>query len=188
MVEEVYIGISELTKDDIHYAFAVLPRLDKGKQLYEFRLVVTNNSDINKLVNFPTHQRADFFVKEGDRIVWNFGFWRYWAALVDSTTILPSESLVFSALWDGMENSGVPAAKKLFRFEGQFLATVGVPVGFTGLFEWKEPASGSAIPSPTAQPVLSSPPPVVENEVDNESGENIEEEPEEETQPPAEWF
>jgi 5'-nucleotidase / UDP-sugar diphosphatase len=177
MLEEVYLGISELTQEEIHYAFAVMPRLDNGKQLYEFRLIVTNNSEVNKLVNFPTNQRVDFLVKDGERIVWNFGFWRYWADQVDSATILPGESMVFSTLWDGMENSGVAAAKKLYRFEAQFLATAGVPVGFTGLFEWKEPASGS-ITQPvssestdTATPSTSEPAPEEENNGDSGEGE-----------------
>jgi len=138
MVDETYIGIAELTEDDLHYAFAVLPRMRDGLEIYEFRLVVTNQGEVNELVNFPTHQRFDFFVKEDDRVVWNYGFWHYWVPQVDSVTIPAGGSLEFTAYWDGIENNGLPASRKIYRFEAQFLATVGVPVGFRSLLEWSE--------------------------------------------------
>lgn len=142
MLTENYVGVAEITEDGLHYAFAVVPREEMGSKFLEFRMDVTNVGEINRLINFQTHQHVDFSIKEGSRIAWNYGFWRYWPNIVDSFTLEPGKSVTYIANWDGIENSGTIAARKLYRFEAQFLATSGSTLGFTSLLEWSGSAEG----------------------------------------------
>ncbi len=142
MLTENYVGVAEITEEGVHYAFAVVPREELGQKYLEFRLDVTNVGEINKLINFQTHQHVDFVIKEGNRVAWNFGFWRYWPNIVDSFTLEPGKSVTYIANWDGLENSGTKAARKLYRFEAQYLSTGGATLGFTSLLEWSGSAEG----------------------------------------------
>jgi len=112
------VGSATDAANDLKYDFSVEPVQSDGVHSYDFVMRVTNAGADNKVVTFPNGQKYDFRVLDGDKVVWNYDYSRFFTVDAENVTLKPGEFLEFKGKWIGKTNQRHPVDEKLYRFEG----------------------------------------------------------------------
>jgi 5'-nucleotidase len=111
------IGSATDTVENLKYDFSVEPVDAKGARAYDFVLRVTNSGTDNKVLSFPNGQKYDFRVLDGDKVVWNYDYNRFFTVDAENVTLKPGEFLEYKGKWIGKTNQRHAVDEKLYRFE-----------------------------------------------------------------------
>lgn len=128
------VGTGAVDFEGVHYKFNVANKAVHGEGVVEMAVTVRNNSDVNKVLSFPSGKHYDFKVFKENALLWNYGYNRYYTQETSSITLAPGEETAFRVYWDGMTNNKTGLAENLYRFVAEVSTTPQIEVSFIALF------------------------------------------------------
>lgn len=133
-VDGKLVGTGAVDFEGVHYEFNVANKEVHGEGVVEMAITVRNNSDVNKVLSFPSGKHYDFKVFKENALLWNYGYNRYYTQETGSITLAPGEETAFRVYWDGMMNDKTGLAENLYRFVAEVSTTPQMEVSFIALF------------------------------------------------------
>ena len=128
------VGTGAVDFEGVHYEFSVSNKEVHGEAVVEMMVTVRNNSDVNKVLSFPSGKHYDFKVFKENALLWNYGYNRYYTQETGSITLAPGEETAFRAYWDGMTNDKTGLIENLYRFVAEVSTTPQLEVSFIALY------------------------------------------------------
>ncbi len=133
-VEGKLVGTGAVDFEGVHYEFNVMNKETHGEGVIEMAVIVRNNSDVNKMLSFPSGKHYDFKVFKENALLWNYGYNRYYTQEMGSITLAPGEETAFRCYWDGMTNNKTGLTENLYRFVAEVSTTPQMEISFIALF------------------------------------------------------
>ncbi|OGK11212.1 MAG: hypothetical protein A2Y63_01485, partial [Candidatus Riflebacteria bacterium RBG_13_59_9] len=134
VVEGGSIGSTSVEMEGMLYSFSLSEVTVEGTVALEFTLNLRNVGESHKMLSFPTGRSYEFKVYKEDKLLWNYGYNRYFTQDTSSLALAPGEEAAFHAYWDGMTNMKVPLAENLYRFVAEVATTPVQEVSFIALY------------------------------------------------------
>jgi len=128
------VGSTSVEADGMVYDFSLDEVVVEGALAFEFTLTLRNTGEAHQMLSFPTGKYYDFKVYKEDKLLWNYGYNRYYTQEAGSLTLPPGAEVTYRAYWDGTGNSRVPLQENLYRFVAEVAATPVQEVSFIALY------------------------------------------------------
>ena len=116
------LGQARETIDGIEYTFTVVEPTP-GDLMFHLRMLNVTNLPIE--LSYPTGERFNFLVFDGNSTIWSYNFNRFFMQALENATLGPGKEINHQTTeaWSATTSDGTPLPAKTYRFEARHTST-----------------------------------------------------------------